>query len=120
MKRCIVFTFLGPILGLFGVALLDVAAGRGFPHEFGEGGVMSLIFSLIVSVVTMPVDGSLAYVLPIPLRAPLTAIVGATIAVGLDLALIGKMLPQQILMQIAVAGALSMGTCSLLSNDYRS
>ena len=78
MKRCIVFTFLGPILGLFGVALLDVAAGRGFPHEFGEGGVMSLIFSLIVSVVTLPVAGSLAYVLPIPWRAPLTAIVGAT------------------------------------------
>jgi hypothetical protein len=49
----------------------------------------------------------------------LTATVGATIAVGLILALGGKMLPQDVQMRFAIIGALAMGTCSLLSHNSR-
>jgi hypothetical protein len=118
MKRTLVFLLLGPVLGVFGAILNDVVAGR-WVREFGEGGVMALAFSLIVSVVTGPVDGYFAHALPVPVRVPLTAVVGATMAVGLILALSGKMLPRDVLMPFAVIGALCMGTCSLLSHDYR-
>jgi hypothetical protein len=100
--------------------LNDVAAGRGLSGEFGEGGVLALLFSLVVSALTGLVDGYLAHTLPIPLRVPLTAIVGATMAVGLILALAGKMLSQPILLPFAIGGALCMAVCSFLSNDYDS
>ena len=50
-----------------------------------NGCVIVILFSLVVSAITGPVDGLLAYAVPVSLRAPLTAIVGAAIAVGLIL-----------------------------------
>jgi hypothetical protein len=44
---------------------------------------------------------------------------GATIGVGLSLALGGKMLPQDVLMRFTITGALAMGACSLLSHNSR-
>jgi hypothetical protein len=44
---------------------------------------------------------------------------GATIGVGLILALGGKMLPQDVLMRFTITGALAMGACSLLSHNSR-
>jgi len=119
MKRTFVFMLLGPVLGLFGATLNEVVARGGFRWEFGEGAAMALVFSVIVSAVTAPVDGYFAHALSLPLRVPLTAIVGATIAVGLILALGGKMLPQDVLMRFTITGALAMGTCSLLSHNSR-
>jgi hypothetical protein len=119
MKRTFVFLLLGPILGLLGATLNEVVVREGFHWEFGEGAAMALIFGVIVSAVTAPVDGYFAHALPLPLRMPLTAIVGATIAVGLILALGGKMLPQDVLMRFTITGALAMGTCSLLSHNSR-
>jgi hypothetical protein len=118
LKRTYVFLSLGPILAVLGAVLADVAAGRGFPREIGEGAFIAFVFGLAVSVVTGPVDGYLAHVLPLPLRVPLTAIVGATIATGLILYLIGKAMPLHFPTPIAIIGALSMGVCSLLSHDY--
>ena len=119
LKRTYVFLLLGPILGVFGTWLFEGIAGRGFNGEFGEGAVIAFVFSVVVSAITGPVDGYFAHVLPIPLRVPLTAIVGATIAVGLFLYLVGKMMPLQFPTHIAIIGALSMGMCSVLSHDYR-
>jgi len=70
MKRTFVFLLLGPILGLFGATLNEVVARGGFHWEFGEGAAMALIFSVIVSAVTAPVDGYFAHALPLPLRVP--------------------------------------------------
>jgi hypothetical protein len=92
---------------------------QGFNGEFGEGAMIAFIFGVVVSAVAGPVDGYFAHVLPIPLRVPLTAIVGATIAVGLFLYLVGKGMSLQFPTPIAIIGALSMGMCSLLSHDYR-
>jgi hypothetical protein len=117
MKRTFVFLLLGPVLGVSGAILNNVFSGRGF-REFGEGGIMAVAFAFIVSVATAPVDGYFAYVLPLPLRIPLTAAVGATMAVWLILGLGGKMLPQDALIRFAIIGAICMGACSLFSHDY--
>jgi len=83
-------------------------------------------FSLIICAVTGPVDGVLAYIVPISMRAPLTIIVGAAVAVGPGLFLwaqLGnKMVPPSLSSQIpiAVIGALCTGVCSLLSHNRRS
>lgn len=120
LKRTYVFLLLGPILGVFGAKLNEVVAGRAFSWEIGEGTVVAFIFSAIVSAITGPIDGYFAHAVPVPLRAPLTAIVGATIAVGLLLYLVGKVTPLQFPTHIAIIGALSMGMCSVLSHNYRS
>ena len=119
MKRTFVFLLLGPVLGVSGAILNDVLSGRGF-REFGEGGIMALAFALIVSAATAPVDGYFAYILPLPVKVPLTAAVGATLAVWFILALGGKMMPLDVLMPFAIIGAICMGACSLLSHNYRS
>jgi hypothetical protein len=121
LKRTYAFLLRGPILGVFGVMLNEaVVKGRAINWDIDEGTVMAFIFSLVVSAITRPVDGYFAHVLPVLLRAPLTAIAGATIAVGLLLSLVGKMVPQQTLMSIAIIGASCRGVCSLSSHDDRS
>jgi len=125
MKRLFVFLLLGPVLGLL-VAISNavVESGRFLPPDFFFGCTIVFIFSLMVSVIAGPVDAILSYAVPISLRAPLTAIVGAAVAVGLML-YVGAQLggtraaPLRTLMLVAVLGALSTGTCSLVSNDYR-
>ena len=60
--------------------------------------------------------------MPVSLRAPLTAVVGGAVAVGLllhvDANLGNDMTPPHALMHAAVIGALFAGVCSLLSNNY--
>jgi hypothetical protein len=109
---------LGPILALGGAMAMDLAAGRCLRYE--EGVVMALLFGGVVSVVARTMDELFALVFPMPVRAPLTAIVGAAVAVGLLLAIIRKMPPPETLMTLAVLGAICMGVCSLLSDDIRS
>jgi hypothetical protein len=116
-RRFYIFMLLGPILALGGAASLDIAAGRCLRYE--EGVVMSLLFGGVVSAVARTMDEYFALVFPIPVRAPLTAIVGASVSVGLLLAIAGKMLPSETLMPFAILGAICMGVCSLLSEDVR-
>jgi hypothetical protein len=73
MRRILVFSLLGPVLGTASAVLLELGAGR-VPEE---GIASAFIFSLVVSIVAGPVDGYLAHFIPFPLRAPLSAIVGA-------------------------------------------
>ncbi|MGE6057288.1 hypothetical protein ACQJ2V_28065, partial [Klebsiella variicola subsp. variicola] len=67
------FSVLGPALCVASAVLIELAAGR-VPEE---GVVYAFLFSLIVSIITGPIDGYLAHFIPLQLRAPLSAIVGA-------------------------------------------
>jgi hypothetical protein len=127
MKRALVFLLLAPTLVAVTVWLMIAPAGTGLGVDIRElCAVVLFSYTFVVSAITWPIDEVLARVVPIPLRAPLTAIVGAGIAVGPVLALAGMMvsqrtmLPLSALLPFAIGGALGMGACSLLSNDYES
>ncbi|WP_156435487.1 hypothetical protein [Bradyrhizobium lablabi] len=125
LRRAFVFVFLGPVFGILVALAQEIALRGSIPGDYVEGCVTVYFFSLIVSVITAPADGILAYVLPIPERGPLTAVVGAAVAVGLSLywwtQMGNKMVPPSLYSQIPIAiiGGLSMGACSLLSHNYR-
>jgi hypothetical protein len=119
MKRLPVFLLLGPVIGVLVAFSFAVVENGGVPGDYVEGCVTFFVFSLIVSMMVGPVDGILSYAVPISLRAPLTAIVGAAVAVGLGLYAARWTPPLHRLVLFAVLGALSTGACSLLSHDYR-
>jgi hypothetical protein len=100
---------LGVASGLIGNLLL------GIPVEFDEGTVIAFAFSLGVSIVTGPTDGYLAHFFSQPLRAFLTALVGAVAAAFLVFGLTRGAVAPQSLMNVALAGAACMGLCSLIS-----
>ena len=118
LRRALVFAWLGPVFGLLVAFSLKAVADGGYPTDVGIGIVIVFFFSLVVCPIAGTVDGVLACVVPIFLRAPLTAIVGAAVAVGLSLYLwiqVGnKMVPPSLYSQIpiAVVGALTAGACS--------
>lgn len=118
MKRALMFLLLGPTLVVAAFLIYIVKGPWG--HFEGASAMILFIFTFFVAAITGLVDGYLAQALPVYLRAPLTAIAGATITVSLVLILVGTISLQWILMPFAIGGALCMGTCSLLSNDYGS
>lgn len=111
------FSLLGPALGIASAVLIDLVAGRGI--RFEEGMILAFMFSLVVSIVTGPVDGYLAHFFPLPLRATLSAIVGSATVVLLLFSITRQSIPLQALMPIVLSGAVCMGLCSLLSGPSR-
>lgn len=126
LRRALVFVLVGPVFGVLVALSLKAVADGGYPTDVGIGIVIVFFFGLVVFPIAGAVDGVLAYVVLISLRAPLTAIVGAAVAVGLSLFLWvqfgNKMVPPSLYSQIpiAVIGALCTGVCSLLSHNRRS
>jgi asparagine N-glycosylation enzyme membrane subunit Stt3 len=123
MKRTLVFVLLGPILGVLAAfSMVTVLFGGGFDTY---GFPIVLFFSVVLCAITAPVDGVLAYVAPISIRAPLTAIVGAAVCVGIRWYLWSqtgnKMVTPTLSSEfpIAIIGALMTGMCSLLAHNYR-
>ena len=114
MKRALVFLLLGPAL-----AVLTTWFAVGMPFESFAASIAVLLFvaTLPVSGIVGLLDGWLAQPLPIFLRAPLTALVGATAAIILPAALFGSM-PQSLSTPFGLGGAFCMGACSLLAHDY--
>jgi hypothetical protein len=116
LRRALFFVLLGPVLGALVASSLT-------PDSYVIP--IAYLFSLIVCALIGPIDGVLGYVLPIWLRAPLTAVAGAATAVGLYLFLImlgNKTMPLpplHELIPIALVGALSTGPCSLLTYCFR-
>jgi hypothetical protein len=117
MKRALVFLIVGPLAVALVASLELVAAG-------GRGEIVQFI-AMALFLLTLPVaalagaiDGGLARTFPIVLRAPLTAIVGATAACILAFALLHCFFPPSELAFFSVGGAICMGACSLLANDY--
>jgi hypothetical protein len=122
LRRALVFALLGPVFGVLVALLMATAATGGAPVYVIP---IAFFFSLMVCAVTGPVDGVLAYLVPVSLRAPLITIVGAAVAVGLCVflaTLLGITItpPLRMLTPSAVIGALCTGACSLLSHHRRS
>ena len=115
MKRALLFLFFGPSLV---VLTLWVALGTPGGSIVAIVAALLFLFTLPASAVTGLVDGCLAGALPLLVRAPLTAMVGAMAAVVLPAALLGSM-PQDMSMLFGIGGALCAGVCSLLAHDYR-
>jgi hypothetical protein len=118
-RRLFVFAVLGPCFGLAAAIAIDTANGRGWDRTEQGAIVVFLLFSAVVSEIVRSIDQYFARAVPVPLRAPLVGLVGAMITVGLVLAIFRTMLPFDVLMSLAIAGAACMGTCSLLSDDFR-
>jgi hypothetical protein len=117
MRRTLVFSLLGPAFGIASAVLIDLVARRGI--EFEEGMVWAFMFSLVVSIVTGPVDGYLAHFIPLPVRAPLSAIVGAATVALLLLSITIQSIPPQALTPVVLSGAVCVGLCSILSGPSR-
>jgi hypothetical protein len=118
MKRAFVFLVLAPVSVFVIVFLLCVTIFG------GKSADLAALCAMVLAVVTLPAsvtaglaDGYLC-ILPISLRAYLTAMVGAAIATGEALVLFSSLLPPSIVLTLAIGGAVVMGACSLLSHDY--
>jgi hypothetical protein len=113
MKRVLVFLLLGPTLVVTAWLIYFAESGGGSGSVAAIVGMLLFLFTLIVAMITWAIDGAVAHSLPLPLRAPLTAITGGAIAGVLPLAFFSPLFPP-----FAIGGALCMGACSLLSNEY--
>jgi hypothetical protein len=126
VRRGLVFVLLGPVLSIIVVFwLLPIVTG--VPLDLY--GIPPVFFpSLIIGAITGPADGVLAKLAPIWLRAPLIAIVGSTVVIGLAFGLIfyisshtGRPMvipkPHE-LIPMVLFGALNAGACSLLAGLF--
>jgi hypothetical protein len=119
-RQALIFVLLGPVFGVLIVWAMMIAATGGPSDAYGYPIVF--IFSLVVCVITAPVDDFLSRFESIYVRAPLTAIIGATVAGSLVLLLcLGEMplLPPEMLFLIAAVASLNTGACSLLAYASR-
>ena len=122
-RRALVFVLLGPVFGV--LAPWSIAAVMSGGHVELEGIPPAYLISLIVCAITASVDGVLARVTPIRLRAPLTAAVGAavtgSICLLLGVLLVGSkvLILWPLLILVSIVGAVATGMSSLLSHNYR-
>jgi hypothetical protein len=117
MKRALMFLLLAPASVVTAWLIYDCAHHATGPFV-GLVATILFLFTLFVASIAGLVDGLLARGLPAILRAFLTAVVGAVIPASVILAISGCVVPQSISLPFALGGALCMGTCSLLSNDF--
>ena len=117
LRRTLVFGLLGPLLGIFELLSYEAVFG-GFGQLLPIIMGVVFVFGLLACAVTGIMDGILSRTLPISLRAPLAALLGAMLAIGPIAALLGPM-PLEASMAVGAVGALNMAVCSLLSHDYR-
>lgn len=120
MKRGWVYLAFGPIFGVLG-SLLWVIIRDGADatlRDPAEGMFMAYVFGFFVSWLSLMVDAGLARAVPILARAPLIAAAGAAIAFACFYVALGEAPPLQSFALVGVVAAGSMGTCSLLANDY--
>ena len=116
MKRAFMFLLVGPALV---VLTIWFAVGMPIGDFVFFIAVWLFVCTLPVSAAMGILDGVLAQALPILTRAPLMVVVGAIVAAGLPVAVLGP-LPQDLSLPLAIGGALCMGACSLLAHDYPS
>jgi hypothetical protein len=119
MKRAFVFLVLAPVTVFLAALLIWVVANGTNSLDFGclVAGALSL-FALPMSAISWAADEFLARDFPLPLRAFLTAIVGATAVTAEISTVLGSLLPSSIVMALAGGGAIAMAACSLSSRDY--
>jgi hypothetical protein len=118
LRRALVFVGLGPVFGAFIAWSVVVVLAAGPVDLYGIP--PAYLFSLIVCAITGPFDGVLAHVMPIRLRAPLIAVVGAAVPTGVFfLVAQGIKGPWSLIVLMMIVGAAAAGMSSLLSHDYR-
>jgi hypothetical protein len=118
--RFLTFFMLGP-------AVAVVAAAACIPGALALPAIASILLLFVwpLFAVAGAFDQYLARALPVPLRAILMALLGAAIAVGFVhvTARVTSMkwwlVPPSIFVPFAVIGAVVMGLCALLSEDFR-
>jgi len=115
MKRVLVFVEFGPVLAAI-AALLLVVRTSGSDHALSAAGG-AYFFALPASAIAGYVDDVLKGA-SLPLRAVLTAVVGAVITCGLGLFLPAWLVPASLVLSFAIVVAACMGACSLLTHDY--
>ncbi|MBA2400285.1 MAG: hypothetical protein H0V72_16595 [Bradyrhizobium sp.] len=103
------------------MAVLTIWIAVGMPFESFAISIAMLLFVFILPVSGLIglLDSQFSTAIPLLLRAPLTALIGATAAIVLPRAVLGPM-PQDLSMPLAIGGTLCAGLCSLLAHDYRS
>ncbi|MGH6709851.1 MAG: hypothetical protein ACREEK_12855 [Bradyrhizobium sp.] len=115
MNRALVFLLLGPASVVLTTWVVTGMPTGAFVIDIA---VMLFLITLPVSGIIGLVDGQLAKVFPILLRAPLMTMIGATTAFVLPAALLGP-LPQDMSTPVALIGAFCTGMSSLFAHDYR-
>ncbi|WP_065751828.1 hypothetical protein [Bradyrhizobium paxllaeri] len=125
MKRIPLFLLLGPALVAIEVLMFVASMGGGDRGFAGFCAMLSFLLTMPVSAITGIVDRYLAGGLPTLLRAPMTAIIGMMIVIGIALVLYAvafwQTVPPEVMNAARWAGTfllLPMGLCSLLSSDY--
>jgi hypothetical protein len=117
MKRALAFLVFGPVLAAVTVLLVMAQPGgpdRDFATIFATA---VFFFTLPVSAITGCIDGVLSDV-PVPLRAALSAAVGALVAFSLAFVLFNWLFPPATWLYFAFGGAACMGLCSLLASEF--
>ena len=115
MKRVLLFVEFGPAFAVIADLLL-VLRTSGPDHALSAAGG-AYFLALPVSVIAGYVDGLLNGV-SLPLRAVLTAVVGAITTCSLAFFSFAWLVPASVVLSFAIAVAACMGACSLLANDY--
>jgi hypothetical protein len=114
----LVFVGLGPVFGAFAAWLVVAVMVGGHVDLYGIP--PAYLFSMIACAITCPIDGILDYFMPIWLRAPLIAVIGALVPVGVFFLLTQEIKgPGLLVGLITIVGAVATGMSSLLSHDYR-
>ena len=116
MKRAVIFLVAGPLAVALVASLILAAAGVPGPVVQYIAGALFLI-TLPVAALAGTVDGFSAS-LPIALRAPVTAVFGALGAGAIAFGWLHCFFAPAALMYFPFGGAVCMGLCSLLANDY--
>jgi len=116
MKRALAFLVFGPVLAAV-TALLVMTKTSGADHDFAKIFAAAVfLFTVPVSAITGYIDGVLCDA-PVPLRAALTAAVGAVVAFSLGFLLFNWLFPFSVWLYFAFGGATCMGACSLLASE---
>ncbi|MBR1121300.1 hypothetical protein JQ628_07215 [Bradyrhizobium lablabi] len=111
------FLVAGPSVVALIAALTVVSAGG--PSGFASFlATIFFLFTFAVAAMAVTIDGALSCDFSIPLRASLTAIIGAAASFTLASYLFHCLLPPLVLSLFALCGAVIMGACSLLAHDY--
>jgi hypothetical protein len=117
MKRVFIFLIAGPLAVALIASLVFVAAGAHGPVVQYLAGALFLM-TLPVAALAGTIDG-FASSLPIVPRAWVTAVIGASAAGAIAFGALRCFFVPAELMYFAFGGAVCMGLCSLLANDWR-
>ena len=119
MKRALVFLVAAPVTVFFALLLIWVLASGIDSLDFGclVAAVLSIL-ALPMAAISWAADEFISRDFSVPLRASLTAIVGATAVTAELSAVFSGLFASSIVTAFAIGGAIVVAVCSLLSNDH--